>query len=506
MDDKFLLKLSQNLLEILDDDEYYDITIEVGNDPYVRIFHAHMVILNYRSPYLRKILSTNKKKSDGSLVHIKLPNILPEIFQIILRYIYGGRLSLEKYDTLDIIKTLVAASELNLQELVSHIQTSMIENHKTWLEQNFNLIYQTSFENDNDTFLELQKFCTELISKEPDKIFNSINFSSIPEKILVSLIQNDNLQMDVVQVWQHVIKWGLNHHPELPSDPASFTNDDFSLLKNTLQQCIPLIKFDAMSSKEFLDSVFPYREILSEELFLSLLKLFLDHDYKPTEQSEPEEVKEIKPEAQLFEDINTTRSTNSTNSADAANSANSTRATDDTSIDSRIITFQHFKLISKWINRFDVNASYEFKLILRGSRDGFTPIVFHEICDNRSHTLTIIKVKDSNEILGGYNPLEWKSDGTYGDTNDSFIFSFKNNQTIENHILSRVNQNMFATSNYYNRGPSFGKGYKGKGDLIVRGSQGFNNCLCENNSYETCIRNNSKFSVEEYEVFQITNI
>ena len=85
-DNKFLPKLSENLLEILNDDEYYDVTIEVGNDPYVKIFKAHMLILNYRSPYLRRILSTNKKKNDGTLVHIKLPNILPEIFQIILRY------------------------------------------------------------------------------------------------------------------------------------------------------------------------------------------------------------------------------------------------------------------------------------------------------------------------------------------------------------------------------------------------------------------------------------
>ncbi|POG64422.1 hypothetical protein GLOIN_2v1675946, partial [Rhizophagus irregularis DAOM 181602=DAOM 197198] len=59
-----------------------------------------MIILNYRSPYLRRILSTNannKKNDDGILVHIKLPNIFPEIFQMILRYIYGGRLFLEEY-------------------------------------------------------------------------------------------------------------------------------------------------------------------------------------------------------------------------------------------------------------------------------------------------------------------------------------------------------------------------------------------------------------------------
>src|SRR5436305_9121282 len=87
MADKLLTKLSQNLLEILNDEEYYDITIEVGNDPHVKVFRAHMVILNYRSPYLQRILSTNKKKNDGALAHIKLPNILPEIFNAILRQV-----------------------------------------------------------------------------------------------------------------------------------------------------------------------------------------------------------------------------------------------------------------------------------------------------------------------------------------------------------------------------------------------------------------------------------
>ncbi|CAB4482500.1 unnamed protein product [Rhizophagus irregularis] len=76
---KFLPKLSQNFLEILNDDEYYDVNIEVGSDPH---------------------------NNDGTLARIELPNILPEIFEIILRYIYGGRLSLKECDTKDIIKLL----------------------------------------------------------------------------------------------------------------------------------------------------------------------------------------------------------------------------------------------------------------------------------------------------------------------------------------------------------------------------------------------------------------
>src|SRR3984957_4279997 len=106
---------------------------------------------------------------------------LNEYFIYLFRYIYGGRLSLEEYDISDIIKILVVANKLSLQELIPYLESFLIENKTNWMEQNFDLIYKTSFE--NDSFLKLQKYCTDLISKKPDKIFNSQNFSSIPENL-----------------------------------------------------------------------------------------------------------------------------------------------------------------------------------------------------------------------------------------------------------------------------------------------------------------------------------
>jgi hypothetical protein len=82
MSTQFFSKLSQNYIELLKDDEFYDVTIEVGEDPDVKIFRAHMNILCYRSPYFRRNL--NKKNNDNFLFHIKLPNISPEIFQFVL--------------------------------------------------------------------------------------------------------------------------------------------------------------------------------------------------------------------------------------------------------------------------------------------------------------------------------------------------------------------------------------------------------------------------------------
>jgi hypothetical protein len=109
-------------------------------------------------------------------------------------------------------------------------------------------------------------------------------------------------------------------------------------------------------------------------------------------------------------------------------------------------------------------------LILRGSCDGFLPSKFHEICGNQSHTITIIKVKDSNEILGGYNPIIWESHNKFRPTKDSFIFSFKKN--VENYILSRVKDEKFATYNDSSYGPTFGF------DLVLGGKNSFDQGYC----------------------------
>jgi hypothetical protein len=141
------------------------------------------------------------------------------------------------------------------------------------MEFNFDLIYKTSFE--NDSFLELQEFCNNLITKKPNKIFKSLNFSSISEKLLVSFIQSDNLQMNEIQVWKDVLRWGLAQNPKLPSDPTNFLKEDFNALKNSLQHCVPHIRFYNLTSEEFADEVLPYKKIILKELYEDLLKYFL---------------------------------------------------------------------------------------------------------------------------------------------------------------------------------------------------------------------------------------
>ncbi|RHZ87649.1 hypothetical protein Glove_33g218 [Diversispora epigaea] len=114
---------------------------------------------------------------------------------------------------------------------------------------------------------------------------------------------------------------------------------------------------------------------------------------------------------------------------------------------STIISEDHIAKISSWINRktatySTTNIPYKFELILRGTRDGFAPQTFWNIYHGHARTIFVAKVKGTDEIIGGYNPLTWDNtlngnSNIWMETNDSFIFSLKNGN-IQSSILSRV--------------------------------------------------------------------
>ncbi|RHZ78470.1 hypothetical protein Glove_164g38 [Diversispora epigaea] len=111
---------------------------------------------------------------------------------------------------------------------------------------------------------------------------------------------------------------------------------------------------------------------------------------------------------------------------------------------STIINKEHVAELSSWVDKKSTmfsleNIPYEFQLILRGSRDGFQPKTFWNMCNGHTGTIVVAKVAGTDEIIGGYNPLAWDNSISGSDmkTNDSFIFSLKNGN-IQNSILSRV--------------------------------------------------------------------
>ena len=144
------------------------------------------------------------------------------------------------------------------------------------------------------------------------------------------------------------------------------------------------------------------------------------------------------------------------------------------------------------------HAWSEFRLLYRGSRDGFSAYDFHANCDGIKNTLTIIKTTEGY-IFGGYTGAAWSCSDSYIKDTSTFIFSLKNYKDTPFRAMCVHNEYSIYGSAYY--GPVFGA-Y----DLIVNS---FSNVGKVSSSYLSSIYNfpsSQKYMLTGSEMFQIEEI
>ncbi|POG69939.1 hypothetical protein GLOIN_2v1776505 [Rhizophagus irregularis DAOM 181602=DAOM 197198] len=130
-------------------------------------------------------------------------------------------------------------------------------------------------------------------------------------------------------------------------------------------------------------------------------------------------------------------------------------------LDSTLIESKHVPIFASWIERKDSshynmkNIPYDFKLLYRSNRDGTDTKTFHKNCDNKGATIWVAKIKNSTQIIGGYNPLDWNGNG-WKTTGDSFIFNFTDGKNISTSKVSYVNYREYAVFCHDTYGPTMG--------------------------------------------------
>ena len=73
------------------------------------------------------------------------------------------------------------------------------------------------------------------------------------------------------------------------------------------------------------------------------------------------------------------------------------------------------------------------QLLYKKSRDGNDFNTFHNLCDNKGKTLTLIQSSEGF-IIGGYTPLEWNRNSGWKNDNDTFLFSLTNKRIYKKRI------------------------------------------------------------------------
>ena len=184
--------------------------------------------------------------------------------------------------------------------------------------------------------------------------------------------------------------------------------------------------------------------------------------------------------------------------------------------DSKILEFreQDKEIIKAWISPFE---SFKAKLLysfyvsyIKGygqyqindldiNKVG-TVQLFHRKCDNKNHILIICRSKE--QIFGGYTPLCFKNDDTYGKDNLSFLFSVNSKRKYPKNNFDN-NESIWCYSEY---GPSF------HWDLYFRKNK-INTVKFEKKNYLTpsnwvdiseCYYDNSGILLDSLEIFELS--
>ncbi|CAB5387176.1 unnamed protein product [Rhizophagus irregularis] len=353
-----------------------DVTIIVGCEKDAKtnsndnIFKAHSLILSTQSPWFKTILSDNKKKDEENIV-IDLPNISSSTFNILLKYLYYGEINISLLSGKDIFELLIAMNELKINGMSDFLQDILLISHENWFQENFFFTYKISLK--HQELQKLQKHFDKIIQYQPDMLFYSKDFVKIDKDLLIDVIKKDNLVMSEIDIWRKLILWGK----ESVNNSKVITNwneEDFKVLKSTLDDFFPLIRFNRIIPINYYYEVRPYEKIIPEKIKEGIIQYHLTS-------------RVLNSEFNLSPRIGV--------------------------IDSTVITSSEAAQIATWIIKSNKplrfpEIPYEFKLLLRGSQDGFNSEIFHSKCLDINNTLVVIRIAGTRKVIGGYNPLAWK--------------------------------------------------------------------------------------------------
>jgi hypothetical protein len=370
----------------------------------------------------------------------------------IFRYIYSGKLNITN-DVKRNVDLLIAADELCIKNLCSNIEQCLLKNEEL-LKQNF--IFIQNFSSKYAKYTKLSQFCKDAFQKDPSLIFKAKDFTKIKREILLDILIKNNHSLNPIEIWDKIIEWSIAQSNELTTDIIKWNNNNILTCKTLIQQFIPYVNFSEIEPSDFFQKIKPLKNIFDDKIYTKMLEYyFLNH----------------------MNGI------------------------------SKIVNSESLLLLSKIIEIAESNNCsmnnmnlYGFRLLIRGSQNGFDYKTFHELCDNKGPTITIAKIKGVNEIIGGYNPCSWGSKSNHTRTRKSFIYSLNQNSLINSIISKESHHHENSEKGKEPSGPEFGS------DLILLLSDNVNTNKgrCCKNNYEKRIRNSAEeFEIEEYEVFQV---
>ncbi|CAG8822019.1 19588_t:CDS:2, partial [Dentiscutata erythropus] len=181
-------------------------------------------------------------------------------------------LDLTSQSSSNILALLVACDELMLEKLVDHVQKHLINRESSWLQKNFIFALHTVLK--LQSCKAVQEYIIMIICEDPKPFFELKDFPTLDKDILLSLVKRNDLGIEEIDLWNYLVKWGsaqIITSKAKSKDVTKWDEKDFALLKKSLDQFMPHIRFHEISSREVYYHVRPYKKAIPENIYEDLV-------------------------------------------------------------------------------------------------------------------------------------------------------------------------------------------------------------------------------------------
>ncbi|RIA82270.1 concanavalin A-like lectin/glucanase domain-containing protein [Glomus cerebriforme] len=212
---KEIIKNYENLYKTK---EGYDVIIYAGEEPNIKEFHAHSLILKAQSKFFKRAFTENIQKKEGYFI-INLRNS-PDVLEILLSYMYCSN-DLMKLQSRKILNLLLPSDELEFQFLVKYIQEILVRDHRNFIIENILEIIELTYQKESFDKLWINKF------RDDFYVYNEII------------------------IWDNLLKWACGQDPIIQQDINKWNKNEFTMMEKRLSRFIQLIRFYHISSEDF---------------------------------------------------------------------------------------------------------------------------------------------------------------------------------------------------------------------------------------------------------------
>lgn len=246
--------LSERLSAICYNKDYSDVTLVINGQ---RKIPGHKVILAACSEYFRALLFGGMKESTQETIEMECPNT--ESFEILLKYVYTGRLSLSNSKEDVIIDLLGLAHQYLFVELEASISDYLCQSLT---------IRSCCSVYDCARIYHLKRLMTEsaaFIDKIAGSIIEHESFLQLSPQSLKELLSRDSFFLPEVRIFKTVANW------------INANKDSFN--KPTIDDVLSVVRLPLMSLEELITDVRPAKILCPEKILDAIqVKIFPNND------------------------------------------------------------------------------------------------------------------------------------------------------------------------------------------------------------------------------------